>query len=750
MATNDIGRVTPIWRGFYSDAAQYELNDIVLDADRTVWWHKGHEITVGTAPAEGDVWGAVIDMGVFGASIREAIETAQAAVAAAQEAVAEVTADTERAETAADNAEISAQNAATSAADVGAYAQAAEAAKNAAQTAASQAAASASSAGASAASAGSSAQAAETAKTAAQTAANQAAGSAETASDAAAVVEQKKAEALAAIEDKGEEVLESIPEDYTELSGDVGELKTQLNVVDGKVSELATYPNLANPALFNEGYMGLDGTTYPSTTAYFYTAKIPVEEGQVIKANHWARFITAFSGNTAIPASGVNDQSGPDRTITYTVPSGIDGLVFSFRDEYAVNLMVYVYEGIEYEYIPYGKISYINPDILPNPLRIITNKENRPIYKETSGTSFAANTFISLPVYSCTRKNTRLIFRANISSLGNFEIGFTTKADASGTKYNRFVIRQNGLTAYLSYNYQQQAMNSEAITHNLNITTGSLQVIIEEHPNATCTITIENDGNTFKHTFEGYVKNNTLQPYCYSAFGSFSKYKFVWRCTDLDKKIWIFGDSYMAYSDERWAYYLEEYGYAKNALFNSFPGCWSSTAITALNSLINYGNPKYIVWAMGMNDGSDSESAPSTSWANNRDLFIAVCEENDIEPIFCTIPTVPPSGSHGLLSHEQKNAWIRSSGYRYIDFARAVNASPSGEWDSGTLSGDNTHPTINGARALYAEFILDFSEIMQGLDGIYPPIIPEKIGDNTEKKLVFNADSDSTVTWTNW
>ena len=226
MATNDIGRVTPIWRGFYSAATAYELNDIVIDQAGSVWWHKGQTITTGTAPAAGETWAAVIDMSVFSGLIQAAITTAQTALAAAQEAVAEITADTERAETAAENAEASALSASESAASVGAYAQAAEEAKNAAQTAASQAAASASSAGASASSAGSSAQAAEASKTAAQTAASQAAGSAETASGAAAVVEQKKAEALAAIEAKGEEVLESIPADYTELSGDVNDLKS--------------------------------------------------------------------------------------------------------------------------------------------------------------------------------------------------------------------------------------------------------------------------------------------------------------------------------------------------------------------------------------------------------------------------------------------------------------------------------------------------------------------------------------------
>ena len=241
MATNDIGRVTPIWRGFYSAGATYELNDIVIDTAGSVWWHKSPEVTTGVTPAAGAIWAAVIDMDVFSGLIADAIAQAQAALEAAEGAVAEVTADTERAETAAENAEASALSASESAAGVGALAQAAEAAKTAAQTAASQAAASASSAGTSAASAGSSAQAAETSKTAAQTAAAQAAGSAETASGAAAVVEQKKAEAIAAIEEKGEEVLESIPEDYTELSGDVGALKESIGELETTIGKDISY-----------------------------------------------------------------------------------------------------------------------------------------------------------------------------------------------------------------------------------------------------------------------------------------------------------------------------------------------------------------------------------------------------------------------------------------------------------------------------------------------------------------------------
>ena len=127
MATTDIGRVTPIWRGFYSAAATYELNDIVIDTAGSVWWHKSEELTTGVIPEAGEIWDAVIDMSVFSGLIQAAITTAQTALAAAQEAVAEVTADTKRAETAADNAENSAAAASESAAGVGALAQAAEA-----------------------------------------------------------------------------------------------------------------------------------------------------------------------------------------------------------------------------------------------------------------------------------------------------------------------------------------------------------------------------------------------------------------------------------------------------------------------------------------------------------------------------------------------------------------------------------------------------------------------------------------------
>ena len=157
---------------------------------------------------------------------------------------------------------------------------------------------------------------------------------------------------------------------------------------------------------------------------------------------------------------------------------------------------------------------------------------------------------------------------------------------------------------------------------------------------------------------------------------------------------------------QRWTYYCAKDGFANNALFNAYAGENTANAVIALRNVVPMGKPKYVVWCLGMNDGSDSESAPSSAWVTGRDAVINICKRYGITPIFATIPTVP------TINNEQKNAWIRSSGYRYIDFAKAVGADASGNWYSGMIESDNVHPTEQGGKALYGRVLTDFPEIM--------------------------------------
>ena len=107
-----------------------------------------------------------------------------------------------------------------------------------------------------------------------------------------------------------------------------------------------------------------------------------------------------------------------------------------------------------------------------------------------------------------------------------------------------------------------------------------------------------------------------------------------------------------------------------------------------------------------MNNG-DSATAINSSYLASVTEFLAICEEKNIIPILSTTPCTP------TVNNSFKNEWVRNSGYRYIDFSRAVGGDEVGSaWYDGMLyTGDNVHPATPGAKALYAQFLVDFPEI---------------------------------------
>lgn len=183
--------------------------------------------------------------------------------------------------------------------------------------------------------------------------------------------------------------------------------------------------------------------------------------------------------------------------------------------------------------------------------------------------------------------------------------------------------------------------------------------------------------------------------------------KLSWTLQKMDAKILVMGDSYCGMNDpSRWPTLLSTDGYDAKTVVNAYSGEGSSSAVVSLENLLKTMKPKYIVWCLGMNDSSDSSSEPSANWVTGRDNFLAQCEACGAEPVFGTIPTVPS------VNNEKKNEWIRASGKRFIDFAKAVGANSSGVWYTGMLSTDNVHPTEKGAKALYAQALTDFPEFL--------------------------------------
>ena len=168
---------------------------------------------------------------------------------------------------------------------------------------------------------------------------------------------------------------------------------------------------------------------------------------------------------------------------------------------------------------------------------------------------------------------------------------------------------------------------------------------------------------------------------------------------EFQHPVWAFGDSYFGVISNRWPGVMKDFGYF-NFLIDGRPGHHSTEAYSDLELCLNFGTPKYLMWCLGMNDDDDE-------YVEILKNVISTCYDNDITLILATIPTVPDRDKENIKTI------VTSSGYRYIDFYKAVGADASGNWYSGLLYTDEVHPTTLGAQALASQVLVDFPELMQ-------------------------------------
>jgi len=446
------------------------------------------------------------------------------------------------------------------------------------------------------------------------------------------------------------------------------------------------------------GYRTANGG-YGDNASYRYTDKIPVEVGDVISL--WAvnkahtRFTAMNSRFTCASDSNENPvtASGMDSNIaSYTVPSGIAFVQFSIAQSYfdTYDLMIVKGASAPTVYQPYFEPYYAaTTDFLPRPYKVGNGYENGA--KESS-----TGVNIELPSTNVV-KNLLYAFSAGI---GN---DFTNLIIGSGYP--------NGLyKSYITIDATNLTFNVNGsdyvYPHGLTIA-DYIKVTIDINDNTKAKVTLTSGGSQFTKTL-GWYGFNTDKYAAFSNTGTFSNAVFTVAFKDINANAYVFGDSYVAIveSTSKWSHWLVADGYSDNALINAYPGEDSANALNALQTVLSVGCPKYLLWCLGMNDDGDTNAeTPSAAWMAGINKVIELCEANDITPVFATIPTVP------LYNHEAKNAWVRSSGYRYVDFARAVGANSSGVWFSGMLSTDDIHPSELGAKALWHQVLCDFPEI---------------------------------------
>lgn len=326
----------------------------------------------------------------------------------------------------------------------------------------------------------------------------------------------------------------------------------------------------------------------------------------------------------------------------------------------------------------------------------IANRLYGPGFATVTG-DLSSGSQLLVPRTNC-KKNNVYAFKCDITSFSGLQIGH---GDATYDS-SYIVIDATNVTVH---NYTT-ADSSQTYAHGLTIS-GYLFALITVKA-GTADIEIYSNGGKYAITDAAWAGDANGNTYARSVGSTLTNCVLTWSSGDFRKPVWLYGDSYLGMlSNARWVYYLMQHGYGDNVMLNAYPGESSAEAIVALkNGVGSYGKPQQIIWCMGMNDGSDTDvNTPSTAWATGMRGLLGICEAYGITPILATVPTVP------TINHEGKNKWVRESGYRYIDFAKAVGAQSNGTWRTGMLGSDGVHPTENGALALFYQAMIDAPEI---------------------------------------
>jgi hypothetical protein len=300
---------------------------------------------------------------------------------------------------------------------------------------------------------------------------------------------------------------------------------------------------------------------------------------------------------------------------------------------------------------------------------------------------------------SLAKKNKQLVFFGSVSTMGTIKF------------YHGVNVYNSGRVEISSTNVKVVTYNTTDIVrkdveHGLTIA-DYIGVIITVGNNNNIAVTVVTNGGTFTVDDNIWWGSSNGEVKIVSDGAVLSNVSTSWDCSDFKKPIWLYGDSYLDFwSTTRWPHYLIKWGYDNLAAFG-YPGAKSENVYPEWLRTLNHGTPKYAVWCLGMND-IDNDASINSDWKTYADQFIQDCKDNQIEPILATIPNTPER------RHTFKNEYVRASGCRYIDFAKAVNAEtyPS-EWYTGMLYTDNTHPAEQGAIALAMRALTDLPEFLQ-------------------------------------
>lgn len=435
------------------------------------------------------------------------------------------------------------------------------------------------------------------------------------------------------------------------------------------------YPQVAKiPGYYWDGVIS-------GEASYFHIHLDNLKEGDVITffdindGNYAYRFLDTYNGTTRVSSASSNVGAK-----VVTIPSGVDNVYLSYMNSYSK-----------------GEIR-IDREITSKSIKGLTlpsNVASRKCAASVKADALQPNTLLTLFDNFDNKKNSSLEIYAKFDSFDKI-----TLVHGGNIGYgNKIVVDAEKITCY--YNGKQNFQ----VSHGLAISS-YIHIIATRGKRTNARVTINTASGTF--TTEEFIFIACRGEIYAISSSALSDVILSYVAKDLLKDIYLFGDSYISLMDQsRYPKYLDEvYNCIDNMMMCGFGGVGSIVEIQSLISALSLAKPKYLIWAIGMND-ADSSSAVNANWLTCYNDIIEYCKRYEIMPIFCTIPNVP------TVNNSFKNDIVKNSGCRYIDFAKAVNAEVVGSlWYDGMLSSDGIHPTELGAKALAARFITDFPEVM--------------------------------------
>ena len=454
------------------------------------------------------------------------------------------------------------------------------------------------------------------------------------------------------------------------------------------------------------GYVNDEGTLTVWGDTYSYSEKFPVKQGDIITVdatgtdgvtpqnNMPIRFGCAYADDTPVKESGWTTA-----VTTYTVPSGINYMVITLDTKNYANHVIKKKTAV---------VTTVFKDELNSPL--VQSKVYGSAFLSANASNVMSSNQLILEKNSVS-KNKVLSFECNVSSIGSGII----RIGHGRNSYNGSFVEIDS-TNITIYKYDTQKILQKQEAHGLTID-GHIMVLIKVGSDNKEHITLHTKSGSYQID-DAYWTGRSGNIFAEADGCDLTDVKLNWYCDDYKKSIYAYGDSYFetSASSVRWTAYLLKNGF-DNLLMDHFSGRGSMVAYESFVTSLNHGTPKFALWCIGQNDPDSTTTGINTNWKTATENFINKCLSYGIIPILSTIPNVRggavgDSSIDTARTHDYKNDFVKKSGYRYIDFAKAVGAYDSSNWYDGMLSSDGVHPTESGAKALYMQALVDFPELM--------------------------------------